>query len=406
MRGRKAFLIIIVFLVNLPFIDPAFSQTDSVEIQPRIYYGDKGWHLESANGNYATDFQLRLQLRYSYPFEQDPATLEDFNKEKQHILQIRRARVKIGGHAFTPKLKYYMEYELAASNLLDFWAIYSFNKAIKIQVGQYKARYNTERIVSSGRLQTADRSILTRPFTIDRQTGLTVFGNLSGKGALNFSYWLAVFNGTGRGEFVPEDDKLMWKFRGQWNMFGKEMSFISSDINLLPTWRGYLAGGLVTNQSQFTRFSQSGGGQLSGYPDPSQPGQYRVNQFFIETAFKRSGFSWQQEFHWKRINDNLDNTSRTLGGNYFQLGTFPVTYIKKFPKKLELTARYAMYLPTLDLPDLNAAQNNEKEFTISLNWFFKGHKNKLTSEVSFLDLVEDNVKQSGWRFRLQWDVSF
>ena len=29
---------------------------------------------------------------------------------------------------------------------------------------------------------------------------MTVFGNLSGKGALNFSYWLAVFNGTGRGK--------------------------------------------------------------------------------------------------------------------------------------------------------------------------------------------------------------
>jgi len=406
MRGRKAIIYIIVLLVNQSFIYPALGQTDSVEVQPKIYYGDKGWHLESANGNYATDFQLRLQLRYSYPFEQDPTSLEDFNKEEQHILQIRRARVKIGGHAFTPKFKYYMEYELAASSLLDFWAIYSFNKAIKIQVGQYKARYNTERIVSSGRLQTADRSILTQPFTIDRQTGLTVFGNLSGKGALNFSYWFAVFSGTGRGQFVPEDDKLMWKFRGQWNMFGKEMSFVSSDINLLPTWRGYLAGGLVTNQSQYTRFSQGGGGQLRGYPDTSQPGQYRINQYFIETAFKKSGFSWQQEFHWKKIHDKLENNYRTMSGNYIQLGTFPVTYIKKFPKQLELAARYALYFPTLDFTDLNTVQYSEKEYTISLNWFFKGHSNKLTSEISFIDLEENEIMQPGWRIRLQWDVSF
>jgi len=406
MQGRKAIIYIIVFLVNQSFIDPVLGQTDSLEVQPKIYYGDKGWHLESANGKYVTDFQLRLQLRYSYPFEQDPLSLEDFNNEKQHILQIRRARVKIGGHAFTPKLKYYMEYELAASSLLDFWAIYSFNKAIKIQVGQYKARYNTERIVSSGRLQTADRSILTRPFTIDRQTGLTVFGNLSEKGALTFSYWLAVFSGTGRGQFVPEDDKLMWKFRGQWNMFGEEMSFVSSDINQLPEWRGYLAGGVVTNQSQFTRFSQSGGGQLRGYEDPSEPGQYRVNQFFVETAFKKSGFSWQQEFHWKRINDRLDNTSRTLTGNYFQLGSFPVTYIKKFPEQLEIAARYAWYTPNMYIPDTNSSFNQEREFTFSLNWFFKGHTNKLTSEVSFIDLEENNIMRPGWRFRLQWDVSF
>ena len=106
--------------IIIPIILFAFSLRPSLFwvkliplIQPKIYYGDKGWHLETPNGNYATDLQLRLQLRYSYPFEQDPTSLEDLNKEQQHILQIRRARVKIGGHAFTPKLKYYMEYELA-----------------------------------------------------------------------------------------------------------------------------------------------------------------------------------------------------------------------------------------------------------------------------------------------------
>jgi hypothetical protein len=406
MIGSRHIITTIVLFTLCTLTIPILGQSDSLITRPNIYYGDKGWHLETANGKFATDFQLRLQLRYSYPFEQDPISLEDFSREKQHILQIRRARIKIGGQAFTPKLKYYMEYELAASNLLDFWAIYSFNGAVKIQVGQYKARYNTERVVSSGRLQTADRSILTRPFTIDRQTGLTVFGNLRGKGALNFSYWLAVFSGTGRGQFVPEDDKLMWKFRGQWNMFGEEMGFVSSDIKQLPAWRGYLAGGFVTNQSQFTRFSQNGGGQLRGYDDPSQPGQYRINQFFIETAFKKSGFSWQQEYHWKRIYDNLNNSTRTLSGNYFQLGTFPVTYLNKFPKQLELAARYALYMPNIYVPDPDPVLIREEEFTFILNWFFKGHANKLTTEISYIEMEDNDIIQPGWRFRLQWDVSF
>jgi hypothetical protein len=140
---------------------------------------------------------------------------------------------------------------------------------------------------------------------------------------------------------------------------------------------------------------------MNGYADPSQSGQYRINQFFIETAFKKSGFSWQQEFHWKRIHDRLDKTSRTLDGNYIQLGTFPVTYIKKFPKQLELAARYAIYYP-----DLSMEQFNEQEFTFSLNWFFKGHSNKLTTEVSYLVLEEKDTMKPGWRFRFQWDLSF
>ena len=36
------------------------------------------------------------------------------------------------------------------------------------------------------------------------------------------------------------------------------------------------------------------------------------------------------------------------------------------------------------------------------NW----HTNKTTSEVSFIDLAENDITQPGWRFRLQWDVSF
>jgi hypothetical protein len=88
------------------------------------------------------------------------------------------------------------------------------------------------------------------------------------------------------------------------------------------------------------------------------------------------------------------------------LGSFPVTYIKKFPEQLEIAARYAWYTPNMYIPDTNSSFNQEREFTFSLNWFFKGHTNKLTSEVSFIDLEENDIMQPGWRFRLQWDVSF
>ena len=386
-------------VLSIIYISGLMAQADSS--RPVIYHGEKGWHLESADGNFATDFQLRLQLRYSYPFEDDPVTLEDLQNNKQHIFKVRRARVKIGGHAFSPKLKYYFEYEVAASNLLDFWAVYSFRPAFKIRAGQYKARYNTERVISSGRQQTADRSILTRPFTIDRQIGLTLFGDLEGEGLLNFSYWAAVFGGLGRGLPSPDDDQVMWQFRGQWNMFGRKMSFVGSDLEKSTLWRGYLAAGAVTNQSQYTRFSQSGGGQLRGYPDPSQPGQYRIHQWFAETAFKKSGISWQQELHWKQIRDQVNGSIRTLMGNYIQLGSFPEVYIDGFPEQLEIASRYSIYIP-----DISNNGVLEHEWVLSLNWFFRGHNNKLTSEVAWIQMQDNLVINPGWRFRFQWDVSF
>ena len=289
-RSRQISFSLVSLICCIWFV-PAAGQSDTLEKQPKVFYGDKGWHLETANGNFASDFHLRLQLRYSYPFEQDPISLEDFHNEKQHNMQIRRARMKIGGHAFTRKLQYYMEYELAALNLLDFWAIYSFNKAVRIQAGQYKARYNTERIISSGRLQTADRSILTRPFTIDRQTGLTLFGNLSGQGALNFSYWLAVFSGTGRGQFVPDDDALMWKFRGQWNMFGKEMDFVASDIKQLQVWRGYLAGGVgLPTRANSPGSPRKGADNYADILIPGNPANTGSTSFSWRPPSKRTDF--------------------------------------------------------------------------------------------------------------------
>ncbi len=46
-----------------------------------------------------------------------------------------------------------------------------------------------------------------------------------------------------------------------------------------------------------------------------------------------------------------------------------------------------------------------REFTFAANWFFHGHLNKLTAEVSYLDYELDGIVRDGTRVRLQWDVS-
>lgn len=396
-----AFMIGVMLTIGIPILGHPDNSPDSIDHRPSISMGDKGWLIESADGNFTTHAQLRLQLRYSYPFEQDPQTLDVMNSQVQHILQILRARVKIGGHAFTPKLKYYFEYDVASSSLLDFWGAYKVNKGFNIMAGQYKARFNGERVISSGEQQFVERSIITRPFTLDRQAGITLFGNLHGEGSLNFSYWAAVLTGLGRGSYVPDDDAMMWMFRGQWNMFGEVMPFSGSDLERSKRWRGYLAGGVATNRSQFTRFSSSGGGQLGAYENPSLPGQYRTNQWFVETAFKRSGFSWQQEFHWKMINDLVNLSDRLHLGTLVQLGSFPSTYLSLFPESLEFAARYAFYLPDYPNPD-----NQLEEVSFVINWFFSGHRNKLSAETSWLELEDAGILDSRWRFRLQWEVSF
>ena len=128
-----------------------------------------------------------------------------------------------------------------------------------------------------------DRSVINRPFTIDRQQGVEIYGRLKGKKLADFNYWLGAFTGTGRGNTANDDKNLMYFGRLQWNFTGNYLDFEGSDIEFHEKPAGVLALNGVTNCSPYTRFSQAGGGYLEGYEN-GLPGQYRINQFNIETA--------------------------------------------------------------------------------------------------------------------------
>jgi phosphate-selective porin len=367
---------------------------------PLVQWGSKGFELRSRDGNFLIQIQPRVQLRYAYPRDQDPVTLEDFTGDPQHVFKVNRARLKVGGHGYRPWLTYYFEYELAASNLLDFRVMVERYPWLKLKAGQWKVQYNRERVISSGKQQMADRSLINQAFTVDRQQGLSLYGRLSGGGAADVSYWASVFTGTGRGARENDDEHMMWMGRLQWNPFGRVLVFTGSDIARRENPEGLIALGAVTNRSPYTRFSQDGGGQLPGFNE-GQPGQYRVDQLMGETAFMVRGFSWQQEFHWKRINDLVNAAATTMIGNYAQLGYFVHEALPSIPPQLELAVRHAFLNPNLDV-----ANDLQQEFSLVLNWFFRGHLNKLTAEASlfaFGEAVQD--REDGWRFRLQWDIS-
>jgi len=101
---------------------------------------------------------------------------------------IRRARLKFGGHAFSPRLKYKLELGLSNNDLsgaskytnhaprliLDAVIKWNFYKNFELWFGQTKLPGNRERVISSGNLQQVDRSRLNSVFNIDRDQGLQI----------------------------------------------------------------------------------------------------------------------------------------------------------------------------------------------------------------------------------------
>ncbi|WP_348797172.1 OprO/OprP family phosphate-selective porin [Flavobacterium adhaerens] len=394
----KSYLSITLLFICL--FTNAQQEKDTTKLM-NVRYGKKGIELETKDKKFLFQLQSRLQFRFATPYDVDPVTYDDYSQEKQTTFKINRARLKIGGHAFEPWLKYYWEYELSQSNLLDFRIMIEKWEWLSFKVGQWKTEYTRERFISSGEQQMVERSIINRPFTVDRQLGVEVYGHLKGKGIADFNYWAAALTGTGRGNSKNDDEHLMYFGRVQWNFLGRELDFEGGDLEFHEKPTAIIALNAVTNRSPYTRFSQSGGGSLEGFEDQNI-GQYRVNQYNFETAFMYRGFSWQSEWHNKTIIDKYNNDQSThLRGYYVQAGYFFHTIWDWVPERLEIAGRHAEYHP-----DKNLKDNLQTESSLAFNYFFKGHKNKLTAEISHAEFQDEALPYAdGWRFRIQWDIS-
>lgn len=387
----------------------------------KLSHTKKGFRFETEDGKFQTNLLWRAQMRFTTPDNGDPRQLSDFNGASQNTFEARRLRMKIGGHAYEPWLKYYFEVDLqptrdvddssssASARVID-WRIdvAKYDKAT-LRLGQWKVNYNRERVDSSGKQQFVERSIANRVFTIDRQVGAQLTGRLFKETPADMRYWAGLYNGEGRG-VENDDNNLMKMARVQWNMFGRELKWQQTDIEFTEKPTGSLSLATASNTGRCTRWSSSGCGNLDGFSSPAtaSSGQYEVNQWTQGSAFKYRGFSWQQEYHVKEIDDNVNGTSSELTGGYAQTGYFFHNLIPAVSRDVELAARYAV-VNEPNKTDISL-ENKRQEYTVGLNWFLfgAGHNNKITADVSRLTLDDRLVNQSAdeTRFRLQWDVSF
>jgi hypothetical protein len=245
---------------------------------------------------------------------------------------------------------------------------------------------------------------------------MSLRGHLFKGTSADLRYYAGVFTGEGRG-VANDDNYLMYAGRLQWNFLGRDLGIRQTDVERteLPTASLAFAG--ATHTGVCTRWSSSGCGRLDGFDaignndgDATQ-GQYRVHQAVQELAFKWQGFSFQQELHWKQVIDRSYRNSNPLHqsnlyGLYAQTGYFFHEICESFPEPLELAFRYAFVREPNKVDRL--MKNLRQEFTAGANWFFSGHKNKLTLDYSYLTLDDDYRARnpSEHRVRFQWDVSF
>ena len=379
-------------------ISPAAAVPEEGTPSSRFSYGKQGLQYDDGTGNNFLWFGVRVQTRwFGSRVTEDELPGAPISESAE--LSINRARLKLGGHLVRPEFTVYSEYDLVGERLLDLRATYKFADWLSIRVGQWKSEFNRERIDSSGKQQFVERSVATPWFTIDRQQGVVASGRLARETRADTSYWFGWLHGAGRGGESADADGL-WLLRAQWNFAGRVLPFSQSAVSRPEQPAGSVSVAAVSGKSGFTAFSSSGGGQLPGFGN-GEPDQYHIEQLMIETAYQRGGFSWQQELHWKNIDDRGTGSKTRLVGGYAQAGMFFSEISEAFPESLELAIRVA----SVD-PDRDRSDDYEREITLGANWFFNGHRNKVTLDVSRVGRKLAPETDTSNRVRLQWDWSF
>jgi hypothetical protein len=385
-----------------------------------VSYGKKGFELSTDDGKFGLAIQNRIQLRYAEPFDSDPKSLEEMAADGSSMM-VRRARTKLSGHAFQPWIKYYMQYDWSQPVLRDLSLTNDRYAWAQVRLGRGKVTYNNERVTSSGNQQFVNRSIVNDIFTVDRQQGIEVKGNLFAGTWHDITYWAGAFTGEGIGVRNNDDNNLMYSGRLQWNAMGGEMKFSQSDTDFHDRASLNIAFAANTNRSRCTAFEtdnnscrtltdlNSVGLNRYAFISPSSGqrratnGQYQIDQMMEEINYMYKGFSFLHELHHKKIRDVTTNDEVNLLGGFVQAGYFPNGIFKIFPKELEVAGRYA-------LVDMDTDRGNDKrsEISAAINYFIEGHSNKASVQLSRLTFEDPFRLQKAEENRLwaQWDLSF
>lgn len=395
---------------DLPSYAPAF-EIDPTKPVLGALYGGKGLNWGEQDGDWFFRMQNRLQPRFSTPYDPDPRTLESLRANDSELF-FRRVRTMLGGNLGSKDLNFNIQYDWLDLFARDAALIYHWGEELNIWVGRGKAMYNDERVVSSGRLQFVNRSIVSDLFTVDRQAGIQLHGRLFRDTDMDLDYSLGAFGGEGLEFRRNESGKPMLLGRVRWNVLGPRMPQEQSDYMFTPIPTARITFGAMSGEGRCTRFESQPNGciALPNFRDPRQAegDQFALRQLLLEGKFAWQGISVLSELHWKEVVDRAREANdpwreTNMFGGFVQAGVMMQKFGLGLPPGLEVAARYAL----VD-PDDPRGTDQQREITAVINWYVDGHNNKFSAEISHLDIADPNLQEqdAGLRFRVQWELRF
>ena len=328
---------------------------------------------------FSLNMRFRLQNRIGFRTESG----EDLSFE-QTDFRIRRLRVRLDGFVFNPRIQYYIQLGFSKSDMdldggevaqpiRDAILYYHFSPNFYVGLGQAKLPGNRERVISSGNLQFAERSIANSFFTLDRDFGVFAYYTVPSQGKAFFQFKGAISSGEGRNPSVG-DRGLSYTGRMEVLPFGKFTNggdYSEGDLGLEA--RPKLSLGASYNYNESGSRSR---GQLG--PELYQKRDQRV--FIADMMLKYRGWALLGEYFSRNASNPITYNPLGLRQAVWVGSGQNLQVSKLISKQGELAIRYAQITPKQSIRNL---EMQREETTLGYTHYVGGHRVKLQGNLGY-----------------------
>ena len=374
-------------------------------------FGNGMINFIAKDSSFSVKFAPRIQSRYQSKWSYDG---EDYDPADINF-SVRRARLKFGGFAFSPKLKYKIELglsnrDISGANIynrntpryiLDAVVMWNFHENFELWAGQTKLPGNIERVVSSANLQLIDRSLLNSKFNIDRDIGIQLRHKLRLGGNWIIKEKFSISQGEGRNITEGNIGGLQYTSRLELLPFGEFSSkgdYSQGDLKREKSIKAMFGFTYDINENAVKSRSNMG-----SYLIQSSGGLFEtdITTIFLDGVIKYNGFALTGEYANRDADqiEALEEDGRTKTGAVVGAGSasnIQGSYL--FKNNFEITARYTNinFKEITRLSDL-------KQITFGVSKYIVGHSLKIQADISLLNAsgIKDNVL-----FRTGFDLHF
>lgn len=355
-----------------------------------------------------SSFSIKLGARFQGLYSANWSTGDGSTALNGSNFLIRRARLKLDGFAYSPKLRYKLQLgfsnrDISGANefssnadriLQDAVLKWNFYKNLDLWGGQTKLPGNREELISSGDLQFVDRSLLNSYYGLGREMGVQLHHNFNVSSDFVIRESLSFSQGEGRNVTSGNLGGMHYLGRIEILPLGEfidEGEYSGGDLQMHPVPKLAIGMSYSFNHNAVRADSNSGDYLYidNGFYETD------ISTLFLDLMLKYRGFSFMSEYAHRHAKDPIiTNSDGSLVGMIQEGSGLNLQAGYLLPRDFELTGRFT----SIDMK--NAV--DETQFTLGLSKYIVGHKLKVQTDLSYT--VFDDLPQDDLMYRIQFEI--